>query len=80
MAAVCASRRMRILAGYSASARGYPLSVSSWVETRDPHDESVAAVLKMLVCESDICNCILTVTVYFVFVRNLLFCHSFWLL
>ena len=37
--------------------RWFPLSVSSSVQTREPHDELVDAVLKILVCECDFCNC-----------------------
>ena len=40
--------------------RWFPLSVSSSVQTREPHDELVDAVLKILVCECDLCNCILS--------------------
>jgi len=62
MAAASALRRMRslLLAGVLCVSDGFLCLFLGSVQTREPHDESVDAVLKILVCECDLCNCILS--------------------
>lgn len=54
MPAACALRRMRSLAGVVCFSDGFFCLFLGSVQTREPHDESVDAVLKILVCECDL--------------------------